>query len=248
MARSTLDVAAPQETHSEDLDQFTTRTLRTRDVVAHLVLSDGPITVTEIAERLAMTPPAVRRHLDVLVQTGIVEAKGREAKLGRGRPAQRYILTDAGHETMNSEYDDLAAAALAFVAEQLGSTAVHEFAIQHIAIVEARYADLVAAAGTNLIARTEALAAALSRDGYAASVRPVGDESEVGIQLCQGHCPVQRVARQFPQLCEAEAAAFARLLGVHVQRLATLATGAHVCTTHIPTTQLSPPAQGRNTP
>jgi predicted ArsR family transcriptional regulator len=47
---------------------------------------------------------------------------------------------------------------------------------------------------------------------------------------------VQDVAHEFPQLCEAEARAFSRLLGVHVQRLATLAGGGHVCTTNIPTT------------
>ena len=45
---------------------------------------------------------------------------------------------------------------------------------------------------------------------------------------------MQHVAERFPQLCEAETEVFARLLGVHVQRLATLAGGAHVCTTHVP--------------
>ena len=39
----------------------------------------------------------------------------------------------------------------------------------------------------------------------------------------------------FPELCEAETEAFSRLLGVHVQRLATLAQGDHVCTTFVPT-------------
>jgi predicted ArsR family transcriptional regulator len=47
---------------------------------------------------------------------------------------------------------------------------------------------------------------------------------------------VQQVATEFPQLCEAETAAFSRLLGVHVQRLSTLAGGGHVCTTSIPDT------------
>ena len=42
------------------------------------------------------------------------------------------------------------------------------------------------------------------------------------------------VAEQFPQLCEAETRAFSRLLGVHVQRLATIAHGDGVCTTHVP--------------
>jgi predicted ArsR family transcriptional regulator len=43
------------------------------------------------------------------------------------------------------------------------------------------------------------------------------------------------VAAAYPQLCEAETRAFARLLGVHVQRLSTLTTGGHVCTTSVPT-------------
>ena len=62
-----------------------------------------------------------------------------------------------------------------------------------------------------------------------------GDDVVVGLQLCQGHCPVQHVAAEFPELCEAETDAFSRLLGVHVQRLATLAQGDHVCTTFVPT-------------
>ncbi len=52
--------------------------------------------------------------------------------------------------------------------------------------------------------------------------------------MCQGHCPVQLVAERYPQLCEAEARAFERVLGTRVQRLATLAHGDHVCTAHVP--------------
>ena len=82
---------------------------------------------------------------------------------------------------------------------------------------------------------SEALAEALTQDGYAASVRkaPVGD------QLCQQHCPVAHVAHEFPQLCEAETEVFGRLLGRHVQRLATIAHGDGVCTTCIPTSATS---------
>ena len=72
--------------------------------------------------------------------------------------------------------------------------------------------------------------------------------SAAGEQLCQHHCPVAHVAEQFPQLCEAETAAFASLLGVHVQRLATLAGGAHVCTTFIPTTAITRSHETPGTP
>ena len=78
--------------------------------------------------------------------------------------------------------------------------------------------------------RAKALATALTREGYAASTRQVG----AGEQLCQHHCPVAHVAAEFPQLCEVETAAFADLLGTHVQRLATIARGDAACTTHVP--------------
>ena len=66
--------------------------------------------------------------------------------------------------------------------------------------------------------------------GYVASVHPVAS----GKQLCQHHCPVALVAAEFPELCEAETRVFAQLLDSHVQRLATIAHGDGVCTTHVP--------------
>jgi predicted ArsR family transcriptional regulator len=127
-------------------------------------------------------------------------------------------------------YDDLASGALRFLAETAGPGAVTEFARQQIADLERRYRAAVEAAGAE--DRVQALADALSADGYAASagVAPAGRGGE---QLCQHHCPVGHVAAEFPQLCEAETEAFGRLLGTPVQRLATIAHGDGVCTTHV---------------
>jgi predicted ArsR family transcriptional regulator len=82
----------------------------------------------------------------------------------------------------------------------------------------------------------EVLADALAAEGYAAVAVPTAN----GVQLCQHNCPVAHVAEEFPQFCEAETEAFGRLLGTHVMRLATLAHGDGVCTTHIPTSMGRP--------
>jgi predicted ArsR family transcriptional regulator len=71
----------------------------------------------------------------------------------------------------------------------------------------------------------------LTEEGYAASTAPAGQ----GTQICQHHCPVAHVAAEFPELCEAETRAFEQVLGTYVQRLATIAHGDGVCTTHVPT-------------
>lgn len=207
-----------------------TRDESTRDRVARSILTNGPSSAAVLAERLELTPAAVRRHLDHLLEEGLVEA--REERVygprGRGRPAKVFVLTDTGRHAFHQAYDDLAATALQFIAEAGGEQAVAEFARRRIAEVEQRYRELVDAAPESN--KAQALAQALTADGYAASTA----EAAHGEQLCQHHCPVAHVAERFPQLCEAETEVFARLLGKHVQRLATIAHGDGVCTTHIP--------------
>ncbi|MFC6157034.1 helix-turn-helix transcriptional regulator [Kribbella sp. NPDC058693] len=202
----------------------------TRDRVARSILTNGPSSAAVLAERLELTPAAVRRHLDHLLEEGLVES--REERVygprGRGRPAKVFVLTDTGRHAFHQAYDDLAATAMRFIAEAGGDDAVAEFARRRVAEVEERYREQLALAPESK--KAQALAQALTADGYAASTAEAGH----GAQLCQHHCPVAHVAEQFPQLCEAETEVFSRLLGKHVQRLATIAHGDGVCTTHIP--------------
>ena len=228
---------APQASDSD----AATRDARTRDRVLAMISERGPITAADLAALLGLTATGVRRHLDQLAETGAVTSRAPHAgKRGRGRPAREWVVGDTGHERLASDYDDLATDAVRFVRDTAGPEAVRAFADQRMSGLEARCAAQVDAAGDDPRARTEALVSALRAEGYAASARTVGDDVVVGLQLCQGHCPVQHVAAEFPELCEAETDAFSRLLGVHVQRLATLAQGDHVCTTFVPTAGARP--------
>lgn len=211
----------------------------TRERVAKTILENGPSTAADLAARLDLTAAAVRRHLDHLTEDGTVEARDQKVygNRGRGRPAKVFALTDVGRDAFDQQYDDLAVQALRFVAETGGDAAVMEFARRRVAFVERDYAAVVAEDPT--LSPAEALAKVFTAEGYAASVRtlPIGD------QLCQQHCPVSHVAHEFPQLCEAETEAIGRVLGTHVQRLATIAHGDGVCTTCIPTSNTSSSTQ-----
>lgn len=206
----------------------------TRQVVLELIIEKGPVAAATLADMLSLTPAAIRRHLIALEEDGQIEAYKEPpgTMRGRGRPARNYVATDAGRSTQPGEYSALANRALTYLMQIAGPQAVEEFANSRSSEVERRYAPVVHAAGPDRAAKVRALADALAADGYAATVREVG--SGMALQLCQGNCPVQDVATEFPQLCEAETQAFARLLDVHVQRLASLAAGEHVCTTNVP--------------
>ena len=201
---------------------------RTREAVARSILENGPSTAAALSERLGLTSAGIRRHLDILVADSILEA--REPRIsstrGRGRPSKVFVMTDSGREKFEHSYDDLAVAALKFMSAQSGEHLVTAFAQSRADDIERKAAGVLAKSSNKL----DSLASFLSEQGYAASVGPRGN----GEELCQHHCPIAHVAAEFPQLCETETEAFSKLLGTHVQRLATIAHGDGVCTTYIP--------------
>ena len=206
---------------------------RTRARVKAYLLAHGGATTAELGEALGLSPAGIRKHLDAMLVEGDVSAREQHVLgvRGRGRPAKIFALTDAGRVGIGRHtYDDLANAALRWIAHDGGSAAVAAFAADLASGLEERCSSATAHAGDDPLARAEALAEALSAEGYAASASTIAS----GGQLCQHHCPVAHVAAEFPQLCEAETQVISRLVGTHVQRLATIANGDGVCTTHIP--------------
>ncbi|MFZ4063804.1 MAG: helix-turn-helix transcriptional regulator [Candidatus Nanopelagicaceae bacterium] len=206
---------------------------RTRDLVARAILENGPATAVALAARLKITPAGIRRHLDTLVDQGVLAAREPfQSSLdsrGRGRPSKVFVMTDIGREKFEHTYDDLAVSALRFMSSTGSNSLVKEFAKNRAQEITKRAAQILANK-KNLSEKSEALANFLTEEGFAANNHSQG----IGEELCQNHCPIAHVAAQFPELCEAETEAFSELLGTHVQRLATIAHGDGVCTTFIP--------------
>ena len=207
----------------------------TRETILQLIAERGPVTAAQLAKILYLTPAAVRRHVGSLEADRLIEVHktAGPAKPRRGRPARHYVTTNQGQSRLENTYADFATQALDFIRREMGDDKIEEFASARVADLEERYTAVVENAGPDPTRRAHALVKALNEDGFAASLRAVGPRG-FALQLCQGHCPVLDVAGHAPELCEEETKAFSRLLGLHVQRLATLAGGDHVCTTHIP--------------
>lgn len=206
---------------------------KTRDLVARTILENGPQSAAELGDRLHLTATGIRRHLDLLIESGILEPRephrAASSLRGRGRPSKVFVITDLGRETFEHAYDDLALSALRFLSTLSDSNLVGDFAATRANDIERRVTKATTGAHT-AAKKVDALAEFLSDEGYAAESKITA----AGIQLCQHHCPIAHVASEFPQLCESETEAFSRVLGTHVQRLATIAGGDGVCTTFIP--------------
>ena len=214
------------------------RELSTREALARSILQSGPLTAVALAEQLHITPAGIRRHLDALVEEGILEARepypSQQNQRGRGRPSKVFVMTDAGREKFEHSYDDLAVHALKFMSQKNGQQMVKEFA--HARAQEiARKIQKNLAQSRSQREKIKVLANELTNEGYATTVQ----QRAHGEEICQHHCPVAHVAAEFPEICEAETEIFSQVLGTHVQRLATIAHGDGVCTTFVPNSSVS---------
>ncbi len=191
-------------------------------IVEHL-REQGDRSVSELAIHLGISEVATRRHLGVLEDEQLVTA--RTVNQGRGRPAARYRLTDAATQLFPGGYGQLAGEMLDFLADERGGDELLAFLRWRAERQSQDLRDAVTA--EDLHDKLDELAGALSERGYGAHVERDGE----GFTLTQSHCAIEHVARDHPEVCAYEAAAFASVLGgdVELSRRQTLADGAQAC-------------------
>jgi len=71
-----------------------------------LIRRKGPLTVSEMAEELGVTPTAVRNRLSRLIGSGMIERRVEHG--GRGRPRHLYQASVEAHRRLGQNYADLA--------------------------------------------------------------------------------------------------------------------------------------------
>lgn len=182
----------------------------------------GERSAPELAEILAISDVAVRRHIAVLEREGLIAE--RVVKQERGRPVARYHLTSRGEGLFPQRYRELVNDLLAFLEDELGREGLRAYLRWRQDRETEQYAAMVD--GEELHDRLLQLAAALTDAGFEAGV----EECEEGYRLTQTHCAIYETARRHPEMCAHEAAMFRRVLGdVQVSRRETLTKGASAC-------------------
>jgi predicted ArsR family transcriptional regulator len=197
-------------------------------IVEHLHRS-GAQPVSALAVHLGVSEVATRRHLGILVEDGLVEE--REPRASGGRPATCFALTERAGRLFPQSYDRFAKELLDFLTAEHGRDGLLAFLRWRVD----REVDALTVAIEDgpLEQRVAQLASALTAAGFLADV-VADDAASKGLptlRLVQHHCVIQGVAREHPEICTYEAAAFSRVLGtdVKVSRHETIADGAPAC-------------------
>ncbi|MFY8148801.1 MAG: iron-sulfur cluster biosynthesis transcriptional regulator SufR [Prochlorococcaceae cyanobacterium] len=168
----------------------------TREAALTLLLRHGEATAAFLADSLAVSVQAMRRHLRSLEEEGLVECH--TSQDGPGRPSNHWCLSARGQKHFPDASDHFALGLLGSMASSLPPGTIDHL-LEHQAIEKA--GDYRRQIGEGpLVQRLQRLVELRRREGYMAEAIADGE----AWVFYEYHCSVMRIAERFPCVCDQE--------------------------------------------
>lgn len=199
------------------------------DILQHL-LKQGEATAQALAEHLAVSAQAIRRHLKDLSAEELIEH--RIAREGMGRPNYLYTLSRKGRDRLPAQYGEFALSLLDTLAETVGQEQVKDILHKQWQRKAQTYRAQVGQGP--LLERVQRLVQLRQAEGYMAEwheMQPEQSGSAVtGYIVTEYNCAISTIAESFPSVCGHELEMFrVALPDCSVERTHWLAEGEHQC-------------------
>ncbi|MET0322976.1 MAG: metalloregulator ArsR/SmtB family transcription factor [Duganella sp.] len=202
--------------------------MNTADHTLFLIKTRGPQTAQQLARLLDLTSMGARRQLEAWQEKGMLTYEDVAEETDRpGRPARRWLLTEAGHARFPDRHADLTVQLIDQVRTLFGDAGLDQLIAAREATSEQQYRQHLQGA-LALPDRVAALVQARTVEGYMAAVETRADGA---LLLVENHCPICAAARQCQKFCRSELALFQRVLGsgCSVGRVEHMLDGARRC-------------------
>ena len=167
----------------------------------------------------------MRRHLRSLADSGLVRASSNAS--GPGRPSNRWCLTDEGRAQFPDGSGRFALGLLNSMRSHLPEATVRQLLNQQAESKASQYRQILGEA--SLEARLEHLARLRRDEGYVTVCNPGTTTASAGGSR-KPHCSVQRIAEEFPAVCDQELLLIRRTVpDCRVERVHWRLEGGHAC-------------------
>jgi len=198
---------------------------KTRRAITKLLKTEGPSGPAQLAERLGLTPMAVRQHLYALQREGLVTAEARPVPIGR--PAKFWRLTPEADRLFPEAYAELSVALIDSVKDAFGDEGLERVLTSRCTRQRTDYGKRIKP-GDTLQKKLQELAKVRTEEGYMAEIRAEGEGSFL---LIENHCPICAAANACQGFCATELDLFRSVLGpgITVERAEHIISGDHRC-------------------
>ena len=170
----------------------------TRDALLSLLLERGDAAAADMAQALDLSVQAIRRHLRSLAEEGLAESS--TAVSGPGRPSNLWRITERGRERFPDGSRRFALGLLESMRAILPEETLKQLLNQQAEEKAEQYRRKLG--DGSLQQRLEHLTHLRRDEGYFTSCSPEDDGCSWLLQ--EVHCSVQRIAEEFPVVCDQE--------------------------------------------
>ncbi|MGP0128405.1 MAG: iron-sulfur cluster biosynthesis transcriptional regulator SufR [cyanobacterium endosymbiont of Rhopalodia musculus] len=203
----------------------------TKEDILNYLLKHGQAKASELAQALAITPQATRRHLKDLETEDLIEHQSQQ--VGLGRPQHIYYLSKQGRDHFPTRYGEFAVSFLKTLTETVGEQQVGEVLRKQW---ERKAEDYRQRIGNGpLEERVSKLVKLRQEEGYMAEIHLFNPKNSCQSLkkryiLAEHHCAISEVAESYPTVCGHELEMFAEILpDCTVERTHWINEGEHNC-------------------
>jgi predicted ArsR family transcriptional regulator len=182
-----------------------------RQTILETLNERGAQSLDALARAARHSKMAVRYHLSLLMDEGLIARQEAERRGVVGRPQLRYALAEGGRERLPKQYPQLAEQLLDEIVETMGEKEARTILRRAGRRAAETAPPLRRSAG--LEARVARAADFLSARGYMA--RWEKSNREFILRVC--NCPYRQVAREHRQVCEMDNAMIVALLDAPIK-------------------------------
>ena len=198
----------------------------TKQNILQSLLRHGEAAAQKLAQDLNLSTQAIRRHLNELEASGLIEYQ--LVQEGMGRPQHLYQLSSKGRDRLSPQkYSEFAVSFLDTLAETVGKEQVSKVLEKQWQRKAAEYRDRL---GTGTLQQRIAKLVQLRKEeGYMAELHQASPKKQQFI-LVEHNCAISEVAESYPSICGHELEMFAVVLpDCEVQRTHWINDGEHRC-------------------
>jgi len=200
----------------------------TKNALLDILKREGALDAEYLGQKLEITAMAVRQHLYVLQDEGLIQWESQAQ--GRGRPKKHWSLTEAAQKIFPDAHQELALDLISAIQKLDDGVVMKNLLEKRGAQQIAKYRDALSK-GHTLKDKIHILADLRSSEGYMADVTSDG----AALLLHENHCPICAAATACSGICANELEVFQKVLGqdYSVTRESHIISGARRCSYRI---------------
>ncbi|MEB3227935.1 MAG: iron-sulfur cluster biosynthesis transcriptional regulator SufR [Synechocystis sp.] len=198
----------------------------TKEDILRYLLKEGQASAIALAETLAVSPQAIRRHLKDLENDQLIEHQATQG--GLGRPQFVYQLSKQGREKFPQRYGEFALSFIDSLVETVGEDQLGEVFKKQWQRKAEEYRQHIGRG--SLAKRVKKLVELRRQEGYMAELHALSVNDPEKFILAEHHCAIADVAESYPTVCGHELEMFAAILpDCAIERTHWLNDGEHNC-------------------